>query len=165
MPRLLVVILLAATLPARSSEPPRDPLGRTTPQDAIFQFLEACHAREYSKAAHYLDLRQMSPADREKKGPQLAQQLEDLLDDTPFDIATLSRSPEGDLSDGLSPSRERLATFQVNGHPLELDLERVELKPGIQGLARLCGHHPADSEGPPACRRDSHLRRSCRRCW
>ena len=105
MLRLLVVMLLAAVLPAQSSEPPQsDPLGRITPQDAVFQFLEACHARQYSKAAHYLDLRQMSPADREKEGPQLAQQLEDLLDDTPFDIATLSRSPEGDLSDGLSPS-------------------------------------------------------------
>ena len=133
MLRLLVVILLAAVLPAQSSEPaPSDPLGRMTPQDAIFQFLEACHAREYSKAVHYLDLRRMSPADHEKKGLQLAQQLEDLLDDTPFDIATLSRSPEGDLSDGLPPSRERLATFQVNGQSLELDLERVELKPGFK---------------------------------
>ena len=133
LPRLLVVILLAATLPAWSSEPPSgDPLGRTTPQDAIFQFLEACHAHEYSKAARYLDLRQLSPADRERNGPQLARRLEDLLDDTPFDIATLSRSPEGDLSDGRSASRQRLATFQVNGRPLELDLERVELRPGFK---------------------------------
>jgi len=133
MLRLLVVLLLAAVLPAQSSEPPpSDPLGRITPQDAVFQFLEACHARQYSKAAHYLDLRQMSPVDREKEGPQLAQQLEDLLDDTPFDIATLSRSPEGDLSDGLSPSRARLATFQVNGQTMQLDLERVELKPGVK---------------------------------
>ena len=52
----------------------KDPLGRTTPQEAIFQFLEACHAHQYSKAAHYLDLHQMSPADREKNGPELAQQ-------------------------------------------------------------------------------------------
>ena len=131
--KLFVVILLAMVLPAQSAEAPaNDPLGRLTPQEAIFQFLEACHAREYSKAARYLDLRQLSPPDREKKGPQLAQQLEDLLDDTPFDIATLSRSPEGDLSDGLSPSRERLATFQVSGQSLELGLERVELKPGFK---------------------------------
>src|SRR5262249_49725918 len=81
MPRVLVVLLLAAVLSAQSSEPAAsDPMGRMTPQDAIFQFLETCHRREYSKAAHYLDLRQISPADREKKGPELAQQLEDLLD-------------------------------------------------------------------------------------
>jgi hypothetical protein len=86
MLRLLVVIVLAAVLPAQSSETPSsDPLGRTTPQNAIFQFLEACHAHAYAKAAYYLDLRQMSPADREKKGPRLARQLEDLLDDTPFE--------------------------------------------------------------------------------
>jgi MscS family membrane protein len=96
------------------------------------QFLEACHGHEYAKAAHYLDLRQMSPADRATKGPQIAQQLEDLLDDTPFDIATLSREPEGDLSEGLSSSREGLVTFQLEGKPLELDLERVELKPGFK---------------------------------
>ena len=136
MLRRLVVILLAAVLPtqilpAQSTEPPpSDPLGRTTPQSAVLQFLGACHAHEYAKATHYLDLRQMSPADRVTKGTQLAQQLEDLLDDTPFDIATLSRDPEGDLSDGLSPSREGLATFQLEGKPSELDLDRVELKPG-----------------------------------
>ena len=143
MLRRLVVILLAAVLsvlalpaqvpPAQKTESPSsDPLGRGTPQSAVLQFLGACHAREYAKAAYYLDLRQMSPADRATKGPQLAQQLEDLLDDTPFDIATLSRDPEGDLSDGLSPSREGLANFQIEGKPLELDLERVELKPGFK---------------------------------
>jgi MscS family membrane protein len=138
MLRLLVVVLLAAVLPAQvlhaqNTEPvPSDPLGRMTPQGAVLRFLEACHAREYARAAHYLDLRQISPADRATMGPQLAQQLEDLLDDTPFDIATLSRDPEGDLSDGLTPSREGLATFPLDGKPLELDLERVELKPGFK---------------------------------
>ena len=138
MLRLLVIVLLAAVLPAQvlhaqNTEPvPSDPLGRITPQSAVLRFLEACHAREYAKAAHYLDLRQIPPADRATEGPQLAQQLEDLLDDTPFDIATMSRDPEGDLSDGLSPSREGLATFHLDGKPLELDLDRVELKPGFK---------------------------------
>lgn len=138
MLRLMAVILLAAVLPAQllaaqsTEPPPSDPLGRMTPQSAVLQFLAACHAHEYAKAAHYLDLRQMSPADRATKGPQLSQQLEDLLDDTPFDIATLSRDPEGDLSDGLSSSREGLVTFQLQGKPLELDLEHVELKPGFK---------------------------------
>ena len=36
----------------------------------------------------------MPPADRAKNGPDLARQLEDLLDDTPFDITMLSRDPE-----------------------------------------------------------------------
>jgi len=111
---------------------PGDPLGRVSPQSSVLKFLEACHSREYAKAVHYLDLRQISPAERAKNGPVLAQQLEDLLDDTPFDIATLSPDPEGDLSDSISSSRQRLATFHIGEQTLELLLQRVELAPGLK---------------------------------
>ena len=130
--RLLAAILLAGVLHAQTSVPEtKDPLGRSTPQDSVFHFLEACHARDYSKALHYLDLRRMPPAERARNGPELARQLEDLLDDTPFDITTLSRDPEGDQADGLSSGLDRLDTFRVDGQTLELQLERVELKPGF----------------------------------
>jgi MscS family membrane protein len=140
MPRLFallpvaaaVLAQLAAQVPAQTPAPEsKDPLGRDTPQSAVFQFLEACHAREYSKALRYLDLRRQTPAERTKTGPDLARQLEDLLDDTPFDIATLSRDPEGDLSDNPSATLEHLDTFHVDGKTLELLLERVELKAGL----------------------------------
>jgi len=128
---LVALISLAVVLRAQTSAAEtKDPLGRTTPQETVFQFLEACHARDYSKAAHYLDLRRMPASERAKQGPELAAQLEDLLDDTPFDITMLSRDPEGDTSDGLSATREHLDTFRVNGQTLELQLERVELRPG-----------------------------------
>jgi len=71
----------------------------------------------------------VSVSDRAKNGPDLAVQLEDLLDDTPFDIATLSRDSEGDLSD-LSPNTDRLASFDVNGQMIVLQLERQEPRPG-----------------------------------
>ncbi len=141
MPRLLAAILLAgiscAQVPAQEPAPipapeVKDALGRTTPQDSIFQFLEACHARDYSKALSYLDLRRMPPAQRAKDGLELAKQLEDLLDDTPFEITSLSRDPEGDQSDGLPPNFERLDTFHVDGQTLDLQLERVELRPGFR---------------------------------
>jgi MscS family membrane protein len=119
--------VLRAQAPAPET---KDPLGRTTPQEAVFQFLEACHARDYTKASHYLDLRRMPAAERAKQGPALAIQLEDLLDDTPFDITMLSRDPEGDTEDGLSSAREHLDTFRVDKKILELQLERVELRPG-----------------------------------
>ncbi len=133
--RIFGTILLAAALQAQAqtaAPETKDPLGRDTPQDAVFHFLEACHARDYSKAVYYLDLRRMSAQERAKNGPDLARQLEDLLDDTPFDIATLSRDPNGDQSDGLSPALERLDTFHVDGQTLELQLERVQLKPGFR---------------------------------
>lgn len=128
-------VLAQATAPAPAAtaqSASNDPLSRTTPQDAIVNFLEACHAREYGKAWHYLDLRQMSPADRENNGPELARQLEDLLDDTPFDIATLSRSPVGDLNDGLPPDREQLLSFQADGRTMQLELDRVQFKSGLK---------------------------------
>ena len=132
MPRLLPAILLAGVLLAQTPVPEtKDTLGRNTPQDSVFQFLEACHARDYRKALHYLDLRRMPPEKRAKDGPEMARQLEDLLDDTPFDITTLSRDPEGDPSDDLSPALDRLDTFHVDGQTLELQLERMELKPGF----------------------------------
>lgn len=121
-------------LPAPASSPapvPKDPLGRNTPQSSIYEFLEACHARDYEKAIHYLDLRRLPAAERSEQGPVLAKQLEDLLDDTPFSIATLSREPEGDQYDGLPGEREWLDTFRVEGKELKLQLERVELKPNL----------------------------------
>jgi MscS family membrane protein len=133
MLRLLAVFLLAGILSAQPSIPEtKDPLGRNTPQESIFQFLEVCHARNYSKALYYLDLRRMPPAARTKDGPDLARQLEDLLDDTPFEITTLSRDPEGDQADGLASAFDRLATFQVDGQAVELQLERVELRLGFR---------------------------------
>jgi hypothetical protein len=63
MLRLAAVVLLVAALRAQTpAQETKDPLGRSTPQESVFQFLEACHARDYSKALHYLDLRHMSPA-------------------------------------------------------------------------------------------------------
>jgi MscS family membrane protein len=134
MSRLLGVILLAGVLRAQTPVPEaKDPLGRSTPQGSVFQFLEACHARDYSnKALRYLDLRNMPPAQRAKDGPEIARQLEDLLDDTPFDITMLSRDPEGDQGDGLADNRELLNKFEVDGQAVELQLERVELKPGFK---------------------------------
>src|SRR5258707_6846032 len=132
MLRLSAVVLLVAALRAQTPGPEaKDPLGRSTPQESVFQFLEACHARDYSKATYYLDLRHMPAGARAKDGPELARQLEDLLDDTPFDITTLSRDADADQADGLAPNFDRLASFQVDGQTVALQLERIEPRPGI----------------------------------
>ena len=131
MPKLLATLLFAVALPAQTPiTAAKDPLGRNTPQESIFQFLEACHARDYSKALYYLDLRRIPAAARAKDGPELAMQLEDLLDDTPFDITMLSRDAEGDQADGLAANVDRLASFHVEGQTVELQLERLEPRPG-----------------------------------
>ncbi len=124
---------LLAQLPAPGGTPAaQDPLDRTSPQSSILRFLEAAHSRDYARAAYYLDLHELSPLNRSKSGPELARQLEDLLDDTPFDIATLSRDPEGEQSDGLGSAYEHLDTFRVEGETLDLQLQRVTLKNGLR---------------------------------
>lgn len=140
--RFLLLSLAAVTLvaqnepeaaaPATPAATIKDPLNRSTPQSSVLQFLEACHSHDYAKAKYYLDLRGMSPADRAVIGPAAARQLEDLLDDTAFDIANLSRDPEGDPEDNDSETLEQLARFEVDGHSIDLQLERVEMRPGLR---------------------------------
>ncbi len=127
----VLVYIFAGILHAQTPAP-TDPLGRGTPQSMVLQFLEACHSRDYSKAQHFLDMRNMSSTDRSKYGTQLAVQLEDLLDDTNFEVATMSRDPEGDQFDNLPPNIEHLATFKVNGQNVELQLERQEINPALR---------------------------------
>jgi MscS family membrane protein len=133
--RILTFVLLGSILgaqtPAPETQDAKDPLGRGSPQSSIFQFLEACHAHDYAKASRYLDLRGMPSDQRLKSGPDVAHQLEDLLDDTPFDIAALSRDAEGDQSDGLGSDFEHLDTFRVDGRTLDLQLERIALRPDL----------------------------------
>jgi MscS family membrane protein len=120
---------LYSQAPAAPAAESKDPLGRTTPQSSVIHFLEAAHARDYSKAAKFLDLRQMPVAERVKAGPELAKQLEDLLDDTPFDIATLGRDPEGETDDDYDPQYDALATFRPDNQTVTLALERIQVRP------------------------------------
>jgi MscS family membrane protein len=119
---------------AKPSSPPAstDPLDRDSPQSSVVAFLEAAHAKDYSKALRYLDLRNMPENRRLADGTELARQLETILDrDTQFDVGNLSRDPQGDIADNLAPNRDRVDTFHVNGQTLELDLERVTLHSGL----------------------------------
>src|SRR5205085_8685197 len=79
-----------------------------------------------------LDLRLLPAEQRLKDGPQLAQQLQQILDhDATFDVANLSREPEGSRAEGLRPNREKVDSFTVNGQTLDLELERIRLRSGI----------------------------------
>ena len=103
-----------------------DPLKRTTPRDAIYNFLEACHAENYVLAAQYLDLSGISSNLRVTEGPNLAKQLGVLLDRNPnFEVAHLSNSPDGDTTDGFTQGLDNLASFDANGVPIVLQMHRV----------------------------------------
>jgi MscS family membrane protein len=121
LPFLLCVAALAQSPQASKS---KDPLERESPQSSVYPFLQACQAHDYDKAAKYLDLRKLPSDQRLKNGPELAQQLQQLLNrDAQFDVANLSQDFEG--------SRERVDAFTVNGQTLDLELERIKLRSGI----------------------------------
>ena len=131
---LLSVALLAPgqLIPAHPAAPAADssdPLNRTSPQSTVLAFLEVCHSKNYERAIRYLDLSALPAEKRLDEGKQLAQELEQILDqDAQFDIAALSRNPEGQHDEGLPPNRARVATFHDGGKTIQLELERTELR-------------------------------------
>jgi MscS family membrane protein len=115
-----------------SAPPQPDPLNRDTPQSSVVAFLGAYHSHDYVRAAKYLDLRKFPRNERLKLGSGLAQQLGQILDrDSEFDVADLSRDPEGSRAGPLPPDRERVDSFSVNGQTLGLQLQRVPLHSGL----------------------------------
>jgi MscS family membrane protein len=124
---LIAALLFTCESSSGQSAPPRpDELKRTTPRSSIYNFLGACHDEKFVVASGYLDLRGIPAAQRTSKGPELAKQLETLLDRDPrFEVQRLSDSPEGNREDGLAPDRDVLVTLQLNGSPVTLDLQRV----------------------------------------
>jgi len=128
----LAVAQAPATNPVAAPPKSQDPLHRESPRSSVYSFLEACHARNYAQAWRYIDLRNAPPDQRLQNGPQLAQQLEQILDrDVRFDVASLSGNPEGDREDGLGPNRDCVDSFRLNNQDVELDLEHVALQSGL----------------------------------
>ena len=128
----LLGIPAAAQVPAAGQSKPQDPLNRESPRKSVFSFLEACHARNYTKAARYLNLRQLPSEERATEGPQLAQQLARILDhDVQFDVGALSDDPLGDAADPRAAARERVDSMNLNGRPVNLELERVTFQSGL----------------------------------
>jgi len=129
---LFVLLLFLASLAygAPSAAPPSDPLHRQNPRSSVTAFLEACHQGDYSKAAQYLDMTRIAPRFRAQQAPQLAKDLEALLNSaTGFDVLQLSQNPEGNLADDPDPNIEHVTNITSNGQQFTLELER-EQPPG-----------------------------------
>lgn len=124
----MVCLLLGFCAGVRAAA--EDPLNRDSPQSSATAFLAACHAHDYQRAWRYIDLRKLPAGQRLKDGTQLAQQLQQILDrDSQFDIAALSKNPEGKHA---GTDRERVDSFTVKDKPVPLELERVTLRSGAK---------------------------------
>src|SRR3989454_4168276 len=131
---LLLALTLAAPAAARSEAPapggepsrPASSYGPEVPRGAMTRFLAACREGHYARAAEYLNLRQLPQSVRAQKGPELARELETVLDRALWvDVDRLSDQPEGDPDDGLPPLRDSLGTIETPSGPVEVLIERV----------------------------------------
>ena len=128
--KIIPVTFLAGTLLLGAAEvQPKDPRNRESPQSSVLGFLDANRVHDYARAAKYLDLGKLSAAQRWKAGPELARKLGEILNrDAGFDVAELSRDPEGGHTDGLPADRERVDSFTVDGRSVDLEMQRVTLR-------------------------------------
>lgn len=130
--RFLALAVLVWAVPVFAAAPPAAPadaLGRTNPQGTVTGFLEACHQRDYTKAAQYIDLTAIPERQRASKAPQVAHDLEAVLNsDSHFDALRISQSPQGNLSDDANPNVEHVANITANGQTTTLEL-KLETQP------------------------------------
>jgi MscS family membrane protein len=138
-PRFTLLLFILLLVPgciwsqAAAAKPVADPLGRGNPRSAVTAFLESCHSHDYARAAQYLDLRQIPERHRAEEGPDLAKQLDAILNsDSHFNVLQLSQAPEGNLSDDSDPSLENVAAVNSDGATVSITLERTALQPGTE---------------------------------
>lgn len=142
---LLFILLLgglgapaaAQLLPADASAEqeavaPVDPYGRATPEGTVDGFVTAIADGDYARASLYLNLEHISKARREKRGKQLAEQLQTLLDrgGTFLPRTAISSKAEGHLDDGLEPLIDRVGTIRSDGEKADILVEMVESEAG-----------------------------------
>src|SRR5262245_48494103 len=138
----LVALALASPAPAagppagsatasQAAPPPTDEYGRGTPLGTARGFLDATALRNYHRATSYLDLRRLPHADVATRGPELARQLRVVLDNTVYDLGTISDEPEGRVEPGLQKNRELIGRVQTDKGSFSVLLERVPRDDGV----------------------------------
>jgi MscS family membrane protein len=92
----------------------------------VEDFINATLARDYPRAAQYLDLRALPSGTHAAQGAERARQLQIVLERTLWiDLTALSPLPEGRMDDGLPPFRERVGTITTEEQTFDLLLQRV----------------------------------------
>jgi len=111
---------------------PPDELGRGTPRGTMTGFLSATGARDYARAAAYLDLGHLPEGEATRPGPTLARHLRVVLDKNlllhPHDF---SDQPEGLTDDGQPPLRDVVGRIETKTGAVTLLLERVPREDGV----------------------------------
>lgn len=118
----------AASPPPKAPAPSNDPYGRNTPRGTLLGFLKAAHVGNWNSAALYL---QLEPAERQKSGMKLSQQLKDVLDhDYGLDVSKVSDRETGVQADQFPAGQERIGTLQTPDGRQGLTLVRLPVEEG-----------------------------------
>jgi small-conductance mechanosensitive channel len=125
-PALCCAVLLASlpvwALNTGLGAPPPT-VDRQTPVATVHGFMEAAHAGDYKRAAHYLDLDFLPRSEQAERGAQLARRLKFVLDrKLPIDFSTLSKAPEGDPVDARF---DQLGTILLDSSEVPIRVQRV----------------------------------------
>ncbi len=118
-----------------------EPLDRSTPQAAMESFYDACKNEDYSRAAHVLDLRKLSPEEQKRRGAELARKLHYVLNQKFWvDWDSLSSRPSA-LMDSPAGTKHPMA-----GKPQKsLLLKKIDVQ-GRVATVRLHRVKPADGD-------------------
>ena len=129
---VLVVLLSSAVwaqlgsgktaIPEVQSEPPKDPLGRSTPRKAVLGFLSTVRRGNLEIAALYLNT-PLRGADAEVLAQQLAVVLDRRL---PARLNEVSDEPEGSMPDPLNPDEDLIGTISTSKGDLDILVERID---------------------------------------
>lgn len=114
-----------------------DSLGRQTPRGTVQGFIKAVGNENYARAALYLDLPVRMSAKNRRTGPQLAQALQQLLDQQGSLVpeSLISNDSTGKNSDKLGPDLDQVGEATVDGQTIPILLERKSI-PGRDRLWR-----------------------------
>ena len=115
----------AAAAGKPAAAPAEDAIGRSTPRGAVQGFLKAVAAKDFRRAALYLDLSDL-PENERRGGRIYAQRLSVVLDRAAaIDPEQISDAPEGKIKDGLPPDFERVASIAARDGAHEILLQRA----------------------------------------
>lgn len=109
--------------PAPEVAVPGDPYRRETPSGAFFGYMRAAARENWTVAAEYLQW----PANSRTPPAEVARKLKAVLDERfAGDLERLSRSPLGDVNDGLSPELERAGAIERGDDSFDVLLARTQ---------------------------------------
>ncbi len=119
--------LFLASLPAWALNTglgaPPPTVDRQAPVATVHGFMDAAHAGDYKRAAHYLDLDFLPRSEQAERGAQLARRLKFVLDrKLPIDFSSLSKSPEGNPAEARF---DLLGTILLEGAEVPIRVQRV----------------------------------------